>query len=65
MEQLRKRAIAYGCLVLLAGLSACSRPEPRGPIVEKVEQVGSGNLAGVSKDGMRDGSASIKTWPTR
>ena len=54
MEQLRKRAIAYGCLVLLAGLSACSRPEPRGPIVEKVEQVGSGNLAGVSKDGMRE-----------
>src|SRR6266852_4654785 len=54
MQQLRKRAIAYGCLVVLTGLFACSRPEPRSPIVEKVEQAGSGNLAAVSKDGMRE-----------
>ena len=49
MRQLRRRAIAYGCLVVLAGLCACSRPEPKSPIVEKVEQAGSGNLAAVSK----------------
>ena len=54
MRQLRRRAIAYGCLVVLAGLCACSRPEPKSPIVEKVEQAGSGNLAAVSKDGMRE-----------
>jgi len=35
-------------------LCACSRPEPAGPIVEKAEQAGSGNLAAVSKDGMRE-----------
>ncbi len=54
MRQLRRRAIAYGCLVVLAGLSACSRMEPKSPIVAKVEQAGSGNLAAVSKDGMRE-----------
>src|SRR5580698_3902662 len=54
MRQLRHRALTYGCLALLAGLFACSRSEPRSPIVEKVEQAGSGNLAGVSKDGMRE-----------
>jgi hypothetical protein len=54
MRQLRRRAIAYGCSVVLAGLSACSRPEPRSAIVGKVEQAGSGNLVAVSKDGMRD-----------
>ena len=54
MQQLRKRAIAFGCWVVLAGLCACSRPEPTGPIVEKAEQAGSGNLAAVSKDGMRE-----------
>jgi hypothetical protein len=54
MQQLRKRAIAFGCLVVLEGLCACSRPEPTGPIVEKAEQAGSGNLAAVSKDGMRE-----------
>jgi hypothetical protein len=54
MRQLRRRAIAYGCSVVLAGLSACSRPEPRSTIVGKVEQAGSGNLAAVSKDGMRE-----------
>ena len=54
MRQLRRRAIAYGCSVVLAGLSACSRPEPRSAIVGKVEQAGSGNLAAVSKDGMRE-----------
>ena len=36
MQQLRKRAIASGCLVVLMGVFACSRPEPRSPIVEKV-----------------------------
>ena len=61
MQQLRKRAIAYGCLVVLAGLCACSRPEPTGPIVEKVEQAGSGNLAAVSKDGMREWLGKHKT----
>ena len=54
MRQLRKRAIAYGCSIVLTGLFACSRPEPRSTIVEKVEQAGSGNLAAVSKDGMRE-----------
>src|SRR5260370_42078291 len=54
MQQLRKSGSADGCLVVLAELCACSRPEPRGPIVEKVEQAGSGNLANVSKDGMRE-----------
>ena len=54
MQQLRKRAIASGCSVVLMGVFACSRPEPRSPIVEKVEQAGSGDLAAVSKDGMRE-----------
>jgi len=54
MRQLRKRAIAYGWLVVLIGLFACSRPEPRSTIVAKAEQAGSGNLAAVSKDGMRE-----------
>ena len=54
MRQLRKRAIAYGCLVVLAGLFACSRPEPKSAIVERAEQAGSGSLAAVSKDGMRE-----------
>jgi hypothetical protein len=54
MRQLRKRAIAYGCLIILTGLCACSRPEPRSTIVEKVEQAGSGNLATIPKDGMRE-----------
>jgi hypothetical protein len=54
MQQLRKRAIASGCLVVLIGVFACSRPEPRSPIVEKVERAGSGHLAAVSKDGMRE-----------
>jgi len=54
MQQLRKSAIAYGCLVVLAGLCACSRSEPRSPIVGKAEQAGSGSLATVSKDGMRE-----------
>ena len=54
MRQLRKRAIAYGCLIVLAGLCACGRPEPRSMIVEKVEQAGSGNLATIPKDGMRE-----------
>jgi hypothetical protein len=50
MRQLRKRAIAYGCLVVLVGLFACNRPEPKSAIVEKAEQAGSGNLAAVTKD---------------
>ena len=54
MQQLRKRAIVSGCLLVLMGVFACSRPESRGPIVEKVEQAGSGDLAAVSKDGMRE-----------
>jgi hypothetical protein len=54
MRQLRHRALTYGCSALLVGLLACGRSEPRSPIVEKVEQAGSGNLAGVSKDGMRE-----------
>jgi hypothetical protein len=54
MQQLRKRAIASGCSVVLMGVFACSRPEPRSPIVEKVEQAGSGDLVAVSKDGMRE-----------
>jgi hypothetical protein len=54
MRQLRKRAIAYGYLVVLAGLFACSRPEPKSAIVERAEQAGSGSLAAVSKDGMRE-----------
>jgi hypothetical protein len=54
MQQLRKRAVAYGGLVILTGLFACSRPEPNSPIVEKAEQAGSGSLTAVSKDGMRE-----------
>jgi hypothetical protein len=54
MQQLRKRAIAYGCLVALTGLFACSRSEPKSQIVEKAEQAGSGSLVAVSKDGMRE-----------
>jgi len=54
MQQLRKRVITSGCLVVLIALSACSRPEPRSPIVEKVKQAGSGNLADVSKEGIRE-----------
>jgi hypothetical protein len=57
MQQVRERAIASGCLVVLMGLFGCSRLEPRSPIVEKVEKVeqdGSGDLAAVSKDGMRE-----------
>ena len=60
MRQLRKRAITYGCSLVLVGLLACSRPEPRSPIVEKVEQAGSGNLAAVPKDGMREWLAKHK-----
>jgi hypothetical protein len=54
MRQLRKLAIAFGCLVVLMGLFACSRPEPESGIVEKAEQAGSGRLAAVSKDSMRE-----------
>jgi hypothetical protein len=54
MRQLRERALTYGCLAVLAGLFACSRSEPRSPIIEKVEQAGAGSLAGVSKDSMRE-----------
>ena len=54
MQQLRKRAIPYGCLIVLAGLFACSRPEPKSAIVERAEQAGSGGLAAVSKDSMRE-----------
>jgi len=54
MRQLRKRAIAYGCLIVLTGLCACSRPEPRSTIVEKVEQAGSGHLATIPADAMRE-----------
>ena len=53
MWQLQKRALTYGCLAVLAGLFACGRQEPRSPIIEKVEQAGSGSLATVSKDSMR------------
>jgi len=52
MQQLRTCAVAFGWLVVLSTLS-CSRTEPRSPIVEKVEQAGSGSLEAVSKDGMR------------
>jgi hypothetical protein len=54
MRQLRTGAIAYRGLIVLTVLCACSRPEPRSTIVEKVEQAGSGNLASVPKDGMRE-----------
>src|SRR5579863_5628670 len=54
MRQLRRRAIAYGCLAVFVALQACSRSEPNSPIVERVEQAGSGDLAAVSKDGMRE-----------
>ena len=54
MQQLRKRAVAYGGLVVLTGLFACSGPETSSPIIEKVEQAGSGSLTAVSKDGMRE-----------
>jgi hypothetical protein len=54
MQQLRKRAVACGCLVMLTGLFACSRPETRSPIIEKVEKAGSGKLTAVPKDGMRE-----------
>ena len=54
MRQLPHRALTYGYLALLVALFACSRSEPRSPVVEKVEQGGAGSLAGVSKDGMRE-----------
>ncbi len=54
MQRLRKSAVAYGCLVVFAGLFSCSRPEPNSPIVEKAERAGSGSLTAVSKDGMRE-----------
>ena len=54
MRQLRKRANTYGCMVVLTGLFACSRPEPKSAIVEKAEQAGSGGLASVSRDSMRE-----------
>lgn len=60
MRQLRKRAITYECSLVLVGLLACSRPEPRSPIVDKVEKAGSGNLAAVPKDGMREWLAKHK-----
>ena len=53
MQLLRTSAVAFGWLVVLTTLS-CSRPEPSSPIVEKVEQAGSGGLTAVSKDGMRE-----------
>jgi hypothetical protein len=53
MQQLRTGAVAFGWLFLLTTFS-CSRPEPNTPIVEKVEQAGSGSLTAVSKDGMRE-----------
>ena len=53
MQLLRTSAGAFGCLAMLTMFS-CSRQEPRSPIVEKVEQAGSGTLAAVSKDGMRE-----------
>ena len=53
MQLLRTSAVALGWLVVLTTFS-CSRPEPNSPIVEKVEKAGSGSLAAVSKDGMRE-----------
>ena len=53
MQLLRTSAVAFGWLVVLTTFS-CSRPEPSSPIVEKVEQAGSGTLTAVSKDGMRE-----------
>jgi hypothetical protein len=53
MQLLRTSAVAFGWLVVLATFS-CSRREPNSPIVEKVEQAGSGSLTAVSKDGMRE-----------
>jgi hypothetical protein len=53
MQQLRTSAVAFGWIFLLT-TSSCSRPEPRSPIVEKVERAGSGSLTAVSKDGMRE-----------
>jgi len=53
MQQLRTSAVAFGWIFLLTTFS-CSRPEPRSPIVEKVERAGSGSLTAVSKDGMRE-----------
>src|SRR5271166_1543136 len=54
MRRLLKQAIPYGCLIALVGLFACNRSEPNSSIVEKAMQAGSGNLAAVSKDGMRE-----------
>lgn len=53
MQLLRTSAVAFGWLAVLTTFS-CSRPEPSSPIVEKVEQAGSGTLTAVSKDGMRE-----------
>lgn len=53
MQLLRTSAVAFGWLAVLTTFS-CSRPEPGSPIVEKVEQAGSGTLTAVSKDGMRE-----------
>jgi hypothetical protein len=53
MQLLRTSAVAFGWLAVLTTFS-CSRREPSSPIVEKVEQAGSGSLTAVSKDGMRE-----------
>ena len=53
MQLLRTSAVAFGWLAVLTTFS-CSRLEPGSPIVEKVEQAGSGTLTAVSKDGMRE-----------
>ena len=53
MQLLRTSAVAFGWLAVLTTFS-CSRPEPGSPIVEKVEQAGSGTLTAVSKDEMRE-----------
>jgi len=53
MQQLRTSTVAFGWMVVLTTFS-CSRPEPSSPIVENVERAGSGSLAAVSKDGMRE-----------
>jgi hypothetical protein len=65
MQQVRKRAIASGCLVVLMGLFACSRLEPRSPIVEKVEQAVQEIWQRFQRMVCGSGSASTKTWPIR
>ena|SRR5579863_5226004 len=53
MKSLSPRNRFAGCVALFALVVGCAR-EPRSPIVDKVEQAGSGNLSAVSTQEMQN-----------